>query len=321
MLACIVLLGCTSAYAQYDAVLPEVITSAGMGLHGRVEEMTETYTDMEDAEGLGAVTQTDMYAFDKKNRLKTHVQTQYEGRKNKDKHIYTTQYHYSRNGALASVARYEDGSRRDSTVMEYSRGKLRNQRVYDDKDRMQKRVQYTWSSRGALMTVRHRNSDNAIIRMIKISYSDDGSTVNQEHLDEHLKQLYRLSVVTQPDKEGGERVMRFEYEKPDTCTGMISYTTDAEGHKIEETVMDEHKNVTEYRTAVYDRQGNPDSVILFTDRKWRIQYMHTYDKQGNWTVEAVYYNNTPHHTIGRVMMYRTEADDKSHIKVTEEKPG
>ena len=274
---------------------------------------------MQADEGRGAVTEKNSYAFDRNGRLRWKTTAVYDGKKQKGADVAGTRWHYDKDGNIASVAMYEGDKRKDSVAMFYDgHNRLMRKWTYDEKGRVQKRVQYTWNKRRQLMTVRHKNDDNEIERMIKISYSDDGNTVEQTHHNRELKLLHRIVTVTGNDTGGGKRVMRFEYDKPDTCTGMVSYATDATGHVIEETRMDEQKNVTEYTTTTYDAHGNSDSTIQFTTEKWRIHYLHTYDAQGNWVVRAVYRNNTPHYTIGRVILYREEEDKKSRIIVNED---
>lgn len=311
------LLCAMAVQAQYGAEVPRVVTSASMGIKGNVEEVSESYTDMTVEDGIGVVTERKIYRFDKQGRLQAATTIATDGKKQKKDKAVSERYHYDRDGNLASVATWEDDKRTDSVAMFYnSRDRIYRKWTYDAKDRVYKRVQYTWNKSGRLMTVRHKDGDNDMERMIKLSYSDDGATVEQAHLDATLKLLHRIVTVTSPDSGGGQRVMRFEYYKPDTCTGMISRTTDAQGHVTEETTMDGQKNVTRYSTTVYDAHGGPDSTILYTTEKWRIHYLNTYDGHGNWIVQAVYRNNTPYYTLGRLIIYRAGAEDKkSHIIV------
>jgi hypothetical protein len=318
---CVGLCYCKHVWAQYDAALPAIVTTATMGLKGNVEEVSEMYNDMMADEGKGAVTERSSYVFDRKGRLTSTTSIAYDAQKQKVERPLSTRYHYNKDGNLASVAMYEADKRKDSVTMYYDgHDRLMRKWTYDEKDRVQKRVQYSWNKHNRLMTVRHKDDNNEIERMIKISYSNDGSTVEQAHLDRQLKLLYKIVTVTNDDTAGGKRIMRFEYNKPDTCTGMISYTTNAQGGVVEETRMDEQKNVTEYTTTAFDVHGNPDSTIQFTTEKWRIQYLHTYDGHGNWIVQAVYKNNTVHHTTGRVILYRDEQgqEQESRVKVSEE---
>lgn len=318
---CMVLCFGNCLLAQYDAALPVVVTAQSMGLKGNVEELSETCNDMMASEGIGAVTEKSVYTFDDKGRLATKTKILYTGKKLQDEQAQSYRYHYDRDGNPASVVMYANGKPKDSVVMFYDgHNRLMRKWTYDEKDRLQKQVQYTWNKHNMLMTVRHRNSNNEIERMIKISYTKDSSTVTETYHNNQLQLLYSIVTVTNKDPAGGNRVMRFEYNKPDTCTGMVSYTTDAMGHVIEETRMDEQKNVTEYTTTTYDRHGNPDSTIQFTTERWRIHYLHTYDGRGNWVVQAVYKNNTPLYTRGRVILYRDERGDEqeSRIKISQE---
>lgn len=304
LLAC-ALLCATCARAQYDAELPQVITVASMGLQGDVAEMAETYTGMQAEEGIGMITQRHIYVFDKAGRLVSETEITPAGKRNKDEGKLARRYRYDKEGNLLSVTGYGGERKQDSAAMHYDhRNRLIRRYVYDSKDRMEKWVQYTWNKQGRLMTVRHRDSDNEIVCMIKVQHSHDGNTIEYTHLGEELKFLHKVTMVTKSDTSGGISIMRFEYNKPDTCTGMSSYTLNAHGCRIAETVMDEQKNVTEYSTTTYDAHNNPDSTIQYTTDKILRHYLHTYDDHGNWVVQAVYQNNRAYYTRGRSIVYR-----------------
>jgi hypothetical protein len=100
--------------------------------------------------------------------------------------------------------------------------------------------------------------------------------------------------------------MIFDYAKPDTVTGMISYLLDDNNNHLEDVIQDEQKNVTYISTAQYDSLNNIVDQVVFTTVKLHTTDRYVYDTNGNWTEKRIYHDEVPQSLVRRTIYYREE---------------
>ena len=316
----------TKASAQSFVDTPEIVTSVSMNIAGKVDsiaELTLAMSAMESGAGLQkTVTSGDSVItvpdtslllleertlkFNEDGALTEERTGKTNGKTVELKDFTTTTYQYKK-GRLIAKVNYRDKALIDSAVYIYQKGRLWKQDIYDNKKKRSGRILYALNPDNKLLTISNKNAQNALVNMTRIKYNENYELVETALHDNTMRLVSTRTYVVERDTADRRHVMIFDFAKPDTATGMVSYLLDDNDNHLEDVVQDEQKNVTYYSTAHYDSLNNLTSQTVFTTEKLQIACKYVYDSNGNWIEKRIYHNDAPHRMMKRTIYYHREA--------------
>ena len=125
------------------------------------------------------------------------------------------------------------------------------------------------------------------MKMIRYDYRND-SLVAARIYDHQMRYTSRQEYQTERQSDGNYLKMHFQFDHPDTCSGMQSVLLDQQGRELERTIADGERRVVEYTTLTYNDDGLLASLVSFSDVKTEQTFRYTIDSLGNWTERWVF---------------------------------
>lgn len=312
----IILLLQQSVSAQVIQDIPDKQNTKHYKLNGGVQKVVqETYRvaiggDLEyDVDTFSPADTSHMIAgelvlgFNDNKRLTIKKRTTYNIKRGKVDNEFIWSYNYDDEDKLISFAQTEDGKVIDSTVVEYdSRGRLDEMVVYDRKDRILGRKQFSYKN-GKPFNIRIKDENNAIKNFVRLQYNSKGKVKERQFRGSSLQVLAIQQYKRRKTKEGNLQSNIYDYVEGDRFHRLYSSLYDKNGNEIQRTVTDSNKRVIEYRTLVYNKQGELTKEIAFTDVKLVVTYLYRYDSNGNWVEQQVFHDGIPYEVRRRSISY------------------
>jgi hypothetical protein len=310
------------AFGQSPVDTPQIATTASMNLAGNVDSIAELTLDVQVAlvdatlqvnadsgnkiitvpDTLLTVKEERAWKFDEKGRLLNEVLRKAQKRLELEE-VQWRGYEYKKGKIAREVVR-EETKLSDSIVYKYAGGKLSMMEKYDGRGRYTGRTQFFQNKEKLLSTISHKNADLELIDMTKLWYSPGGELTSITLHDENQRLITTKKYEVNKDSLDRLHVMIFDYAKPDTCTGMVSYVLDDAGNHVEDVVQDEKGNVKYYSTVTCNDKSHPAEAVIFTDRKQVINYKYDYDDQQNWILKRIFIDGEPKTFVKRTIFYR-----------------
>ena len=228
---------------------------------------------------------TRIWKFDEQHRLEW-VRT--EKAQDGEKTVVNGLYLYWDGATVRAISRYENDRRLDSIRYEYDRkGLLRRTFSYDQKDRAIANQLFSYNGKEQLISILKKGEGNKLEGMIRYDYRND-SLVAARIYDHQMRYTSREEFQTERQSDGNYLKMHFQFDHPDTCSGMQSALLDQQGRELERTIADGERRVVEYTTLTYNDDGLLASLVSFSDVKTEQTFRYTIDSLGNWTERRVF---------------------------------
>ena len=312
-----------SLAAQSLVDTPLITTSLSMNLAGKIDSITEWTLSVKVLEvgaalrvnsdsGNTVITVPDTsftileeraWKFDKQGRLSSRILRSTENKQGELKEAEADFLRYKNNRLLNTLSR-KDGELVDSSLYIYAGGKISRIEHYDDKRKYNGRKQFFQNKDRVLSTISNKNAALELIDMTKLWYDEKKELKEVTFHDENQRWLKTHKLEFGSDSAGNKHVKIFEFAKPDTCTGMVSYLLNDAGNHLEDVNQDERGMVTSFKTSVFNDYNHCVGQTVFKVEKTEFTSTYQYDKNKNWTYRRIYRNGEPYLHIRRTIIYR-----------------
>ena len=312
-----------SLAAQSLVDTPLITTSLSMNLAGKIDSITEWTLSVKVLEvgaalrvnsdsGNTVITVPDTsftileeraWKFDKQGRLSSRILRSTENKQGELKEAEADFLRYKNNRLLNTLSR-KDGELVDSSLYIYAGGKISRIEHYDDKRKYNGRKQFFQNKDRVLSTISNKNAALELIDMTKLWYDEKKELKEVTFHDENQRWLKTHKLEFGSDSAGNKHVKIFEFAKPDTCTGMVSYLLNDAGNHLEDVNQDERGMVTSFKTSVFNDYNHCVGQTVFKGEKTEFTSTYQYDKHKNWTYRRIYRNGEPYLHIRRTIIYR-----------------
>ncbi|MFT4063046.1 MAG: hypothetical protein QM642_11905 [Edaphocola sp.] len=196
--------------------------------------------------------------------------------------------YYYRNDKLVALARQEEGKPLDSIELRYKRnGKQEYYRIFDARGKVRSQYTFTWRA-DKLTMMRERNGENFPIGTTKYVYQNDCLSEVQE-LDDQLRMGKIKRMATRKENNGNTSQ---SFSTSNGAGKLIEGSTrlrDAAGHLLEESLINDERQVTSSTIFTYNQNG--DAVTekhfdLLGEAMFDMVYQ--YDNHKNWIQKDMY---------------------------------
>lgn len=309
--------------AQVIQDIPDKQNTKHYHLNGAVQQVTEqTYRvaisgDIEsDADTFSPADTTHMIAaemtlgFNNNKRLTLKQTSDYNIKRSKIDNTYTSSYNYDSDDKLISITRTENGKVIDSTAIDYNNnGRLEEMVVYDKKDRIIERRQFSYKN-GKAFNIRIKDENNAIKNFVRLEYNKAGQVKERQFRGNSL-QVLAIQLYKRKKTKDGTQLNIYDYVEGNRFRRLYSSLYDKKGNELQRTVTDSNKRVVEYRTLTYNKQNELiKNVAFINEKKESLSYQYKYDSNGNWIEQQVSRNGLPYEVRRRTITYYATTDIK-----------
>lgn len=311
--------------AQSLVDTPRITTATSMNLAGKIDSVAEStlavkildvgsslHINSDSGSTIITVPDTSYaileeraWKFDKEGRLLSEIFRSADNRRGELQELDAHLYAYKK-GNIYYVLTRRDGAKIDSSAYIYSQGKISMIEHYDGKHKYAGRKQFFQNKDRVLSTISNKNADLELIDMTKLWYSENGELREATFHDQNQRWVLTKKYEADTDSAGHKHVKIFEFAKPDTCTGMVSYLLDDAGNHLEDVSQDDRGMVTSYSTSVFNDYNHCTSQVIFTGAKLQVTITYRYDEHQNWIMKRIYHDGQPATFVRRTIYYREE---------------
>jgi hypothetical protein len=237
------------------------------------------------------------------NGFITKLTTKESDNRRKNNVIEKERLFYYKNNRLVGFLDMEENRRTDSVEFHYrKKGEMDYYRLFNNKQDVVYKVDYVYKN-GKVFSVRRKNEKQYPVSTVKYKYKDDHLVETQHFNDQSSKVETRKYSV----KKGQDGMINDSYSALDEKGNMkegLSLVKDSLGKLLEQNVINSEREVTEYKSYVYDEHSNPVTEKIFSSfQELTITNRYTYDEVGNWTRKEIFYNGILNAIVLREIKY------------------
>lgn len=211
-------------------------------------------------------------------------------------------FYYQGKQLIAYSNKEEDKT--DSVAFHYRKnGQIDHYRVFGNKQELLYKMTYVYKN-GKLNTQRKNDQGNMPVAMVKYKYKG-GQLMETQHFDDQyrLTETQRYSNQLMNDNQRNES--RSVTGPDGQMKSGLSLVKDGQGNILEQNTINGNREVTEYRSFIYDKQNQPVTEKIFSAlQEATITNRYVYDDKGNWTKKEVFYNGQLRSVYLRALQYR-----------------
>lgn len=222
-------------------------------------------------------------------------------RKNTPELVTEEWFYYDGRELSAYTGLHEEGS--DSVSFVYRKnGQVDYYAVFNDKRDLQYRMTFTFKN-GRVTTVRKKDEGNMPVAMIKYYYSK-GKLRETQHFDVNYRLYETRRYADQPAKEGRHNESFSVTDADGHIKSGLSLVKDSEDRILEQSLVNDKREVTDYRSFVYDDKGQPVAQKIFSaTEEATVTNRYKYDEAGNWIRKETFYNGALRNIVLREFQY------------------
>jgi hypothetical protein len=210
-------------------------------------------------------------------------------------------------GKLNTVVQFNGNDRGDSVIFHYKRNGLPEYyKLFNNKNKLQYTVTYTYNGSRQLTMARKKDEGNMPVAMIKYRY--DNKTLKQtQYFDNQFRHTETHNYSHKEEADGTILESTAVVLPGNVMKNGISVVKDKKGNTLERSIINNNREVTDYRKYVYDTWGNQTEEQYFQPQKTVLRTVYTYDQQNNWIRKAIYTNDWLDKVVLRTLTYADQA--------------
>jgi hypothetical protein len=241
-------------------------------------------------------------AFDS-NGFITKLITRESDNRKKNKITEMQRLFYYKNNKLIGLSDMEESRKIDSVEFHYrKKGEMDYYRLFNSKLEVVYKVDYVYKN-GKVFSVRRKNEKQFPVSTIKYKYKD-GHLVETQHFNDQSSKVETRKYSIKEEQDG---MINDSYSVLDEKGNMkkgLSLVKDSLGKLLEQNVINSEREVTEYKSYVYDEHSNPIAEKIFSSfQELTITNRYTYDEAGNWIRKEIFYNGILNAVVLREIKY------------------